>query len=138
MLELYFYLPVLGKKRSHPSHLLRVCVGLSISGKLNISWDPLPCHLQNGFDVMDYIIQYIRLSTGLANNISNSDRKLECRQEPSGPYACLASSSLFIPGETYSFQVAAQSIRGVGSFSNPIITVSSPQRKYSSYFKFFC
>ena len=39
-----------------------------------------------------------------------------------GPYSCLADGSLFNtrPGETYRFQVAAETVRGVGSFSNPV------------------
>ena len=46
-------------------------------------------------------------------------------------YSCLADISLFItrPGEIYRFQVAAQSIHGVGSFSNPVNFVFGFQGK---------
>ena len=48
-----------------------------------------------------------------------------------GPYSCKAAGSLFTttPGEIYRFQVAAQSIRGVGSFSNPVNFVFGFQGK---------
>ena len=115
----------IGAMRAPPSQLLRVCVGPSLSlvhqGRLNISWDPLPCYLQNGADIFRYTIQYTRLSTGVATNISSSDSRLICRQESGGPYSCVAAPTLFIPRVTYSFQVAAQNNFGVGSFSNPVI-----------------
>ena len=118
---------LLGKMRGPPSQLQRVCVGPSTTsqrpGRVNISWDPLPCHLQNGADVRDYIMQYIDMTTGVATNISNSDRRLHCRQEHDGPYLCLANASLFTSGVAYSFQVAPQSIRGIGPFSDPVTTV---------------
>ena len=48
---------------------------------------------------------------------------MECHQEPGGPCSCLISSSaLFTHGVAYSFQVAAQSVYGEGSFSDPVIT----------------
>ena len=116
-----------------PSQLLRVCVGPPTSpeslGKVNISWDPLPCHLQNGADITDtdYIIQYTRLPTGVRRNISVSDTGVDCLQESDGPYSCVIATGLcFISGVTYSFQVAAQNIYGVGSFSNPVIAVHHP------------
>ena len=117
-----------------PSRLSRVCVGPPTSinhrneGRVNISWDPLPCHLQNGVDV-SYIIQYTNLATGIATNISSSDSRLDCRQEPGGPFSCLATASLFRTGVAYSFQVAAQSVRGVGSFSDPVTSLYGSQGK---------
>ena len=118
-------------KMSSPSQLPRVCVGRPTSladqtqGKVNISWDPLPCHLQNGADVTVYSIQYTQLPDGGPNIIVSTDHdgRVECRQEPGGPYSCLVASSLFIPHVTYSFQVAARNSFGVGSFSNSVITV---------------
>ena len=111
-----------------------MCVGPPTSsrfqGKVNISWDPLPCHLQNGADV-DYIIHYTHLSTGVSTNISSSDSRLLCRQEPGDPYSCLAHDSLFTLGVAYSFQVAAQSVRGVGSFSNLVISVYGSNGKHN-------
>ena len=114
-------------KTHSPSQLPRVCVGRPTSlqnrtqGKVNISWDPLPCHLQNGADVTVYNIQYTRLPAGEPNIIVSTDSKVECHQEPGGPYSCLAASSFFIPHVTYSFQVAAQNSFGVGSYSNSVI-----------------
>ena len=120
-------------KTASPSQLPRVCVGRPTApadgtqGRLNISWDPLPCHLQNGADVTVYSIQYTRLPDGGPNIIVSTDRRVECRQESGGPYSCLAASSLFIPRVTYSFQVAAQNSFGVGSLSNSVITVYGSQ-----------
>ena len=107
-----------------------MCIGPPTSladwaqGRVNISWDPLPCHLQNGADVTDtdYIIQYTSLTTGVPRNISVSDTGVDCLQESGGPYSCVVAPGLrFTSGITYSFQVAAQNIYGVGSFSNPVI-----------------
>ena len=113
-----------------------MCIGPPTSladrtqGRVNISWDPLPCHLQNGADVTDtdYIIQYTRLTTGVPRNIFVFDTGMDCLQESSGPYSCVVAAGLrFTPGVTYSFQVAAQNIYGVGSFSNPVnIAVHHP------------
>ena len=120
-------------KIGSPSQLPRVCVGRPTSladgtqGKLNISWDPLPCHLQNGADVTVYSIQYTQLPDGGPNIINSTDGKVECRQEPGGPYSCLAASSFFISHVTYNFQVAARNSFGVGSFSNSVITVYGSQ-----------
>ena len=114
-----------------------MCVGPPASladqvrGYLNISWDPLPCHLLNGADIYSYIIQYTRLPNSTPRNISISDSSLKCRQMAGGPYSCLADRSLFItrPDEMYRFQVAALSVRGVGSFSNPVNFVFGFQGK---------
>ena len=115
-------------KTGSPSQLPRVCVGRPTSladqtqGRVNISWDPLPCHLQNGADVTVYI-RYTQLPEGGTNIIDSTDSKVECHQEPGGPYSCLAASSFFIPHVTYSFQVAAQNSSGVGSYSNSVIVL---------------
>ena len=69
------------------------------------------------------------MPTGVATNISSSDDRQICCQEPGGPYSCVPSVTLFIPNVTYSFQVTAQSVRGVGSFSNPITIVYGSQGK---------
>ena len=121
--------------RAPPSQLQRVCVGPGPptspqhGGRVNISWDPLPCHLQNGADVVGYIIRYTHLLTGASVNIFSSDSQLDCRQEPGGPYSCVAPASLFTLSVAYSFQVAAQSIHGVGPFNYPITTVYGSQGK---------
>ena len=127
-------------KMASPSQLLRVCVGPPTSpadqtqGKLNISWDPLPCYLQNGADVRFYNIQYTQLPDGGPNIIVSTDSRVECRQESGGPYSCLASSSFFISRVTYSIQVAARNSFGVGSFSNSVITVHGSKGNHYMYY----
>ena len=127
-------------KTGSPSQLPRVCVGRPTSlgdqtqGKVNISWDPLPCHLQNDADVTVYKIRYTRLPAGEPNIIVSTDRRVECRQESGGPYSCLAVASFFIPHVTYSFQVAAQNSFGVGSLSNSVITVYRSQGNHYMYY----
>ena len=126
-------------KTGSPSQLPRVCVGRPTSlgdrtqGKVNISWDPLPCHLQNDADITVYNIRYTQLPAGEPNTIVSNHSKVECCQEPGGPYSCLVASSFFIPHVTYSFQVAAQNSFGVGSFSNSVITVYGSQGNHYMY-----
>ena len=105
--------------KSVPSQLSRVCAGSDVFvGKVNISWDRLPCHLQNGADITGYIIQYSPTSGGEAQNVSSA--QMICDQESGGPYRCLIAGSLFIPTQTYTFQVAAINSYGVGPFSDPV------------------
>ena len=114
---------IVGSVRSPPSVLPRVCVGPSTSphlGRVNISWDPLPCHLQNGDDIFDYIIQYIPLSTGATRRIYSFHRDVQCSQQVSGLHSCVVADSRIFSNQIYSFQVAAQNINGEGSFSDPI------------------
>ena len=112
--------------RSPPAILLRVCVGPSTSpqhqGKVNISWDPLPCHLQNGADITSYTIQYTRLSTGVATRITIFHRDVNCSQEVGDLYSCVVAELLIPSYQAYSIQVnvAAQNNYGEGSFSDPI------------------
>ena len=131
--------------RGPPSQPQKVCVGPPTSpGTVNISWDLLLCHLQNGANIYGYIIQYTHLPTGASENISSSDSRLTCRQEPGGPYSCVARIILFIPDVTYSVQVAAQNSHGNGSFSNPVTTVYGSQGKHDNLLRqgiasfFFC
>ena len=128
------FIVAFGKMSGSPSQLQRVCVGPSTlpqhGGRVNISWDPLPCHLQNGANISGYIIQYTMLTTGVRTSISSSDRRLECHRESGGPYSCVIAVSLPIADVAYSFQVAAQNIHGVGSFSNPVTTVYGSQSKH--------
>ena len=105
-------------------------------GRVNISWNPLPCHLQNGADVNDddHIIQYTRLPNGVARNFSVSE---DCHQESGGPYSCVVAATLrFISGVMYSFQVAVQNVYGFSSFSTPVIAMHYPLGKHinSCYF----
>ena len=106
--------------------LSRVCVGPSTlpeditQGRLNISWDPLPCHLQNGADIIAYTIQYTQLSTGVTATVSNHHTSFLCGQESGGPYTCRVAYKFFNRNQTYTFQIAARSNNGDGSFSDPI------------------
>ena len=117
---------------SPPPKLPRVCVGPSnlpedmAQGRVNISWDPLSCHLQNGADISGYIIQYIQLSTGVTTSFSNHHISYLCGQESGGPYSCRVANSLFRANQMYSFQVAARNSRGDSSFSDPVSVESIP------------
>ena len=102
-----------------------MCVGSPVQSKLNIFWDLLPCHLQNGADITDYIIQYSRTSGGEARNISSLDNQLICEVDGGRYQQCLSLATvtmLFIYGTSYTFQVAAVNSNGVGPFSDPIIS----------------
>ena len=118
----------LGSMGFPPAIPSRVCVGPSISpqhqGRVNISWDPLPCHLQNGADITDndYIIQYTCLSTGVTAVIHSFHSDVQCSQEvDGGPYSCVVAESRVPSNQAYSIQVAAQNNPyGEGSFSDPI------------------
>ena len=107
--------------RSPPAILPKVCIGPSTSpqhqGRVNISWDPLPCHLQNGADITSYIIQYTHLST---LRITSSRSDVQCSEECGGLYSCVVAESLIPSNQVYSIQVAAQNTYGQGSFSDPI------------------
>ena len=117
---------------SSPPKLPRVCVGPSAlpgdmaQGRFNISWDPLPCHLQNGADISGYIIQYTQLATGVAIRISNRHPSFLCGLESGGSYSCRVANSLFRLNQMYSFQVTAQNRHGDGSFSDPVSVESIP------------
>ena len=123
---------IIGPVSSVPSQLSRVCAGLNTldsQRRFNLSWNPLPCHLQNGADITGYIIQYSLTSGGEERNISSSDHHLLCYQESGGPYRCLVPSSLFSTSQTYMFQVAAINSFGVGPFSGPVNAMLSSQGK---------
>ena len=94
----------------------------SLQGRVNISWDLLPCHLTNGADISGYIIQYSHPS-GEERNVSSSDTRLgvACRSEYDHRYSCsLSESKLLQKKVTYTFRVAAQNRYGVGPFSDPV------------------
>ena len=124
LILLSFTLSSLGSVRSPPAILPRVCVGQSTSpqdqGRVNISWDPLPCHLQNGADVTSYIIQYTRLSTGVTIRISSFFSDVQCSQEVGDLYSCVVAESRIPSNQAHSIQVAAVNINGDGLFSNPV------------------
>ena len=107
----------------------------TLNSRLSISWDPLPCHLQNGADITDYIIQYSLTSTNETRSISTSDDRLSCKQEPVGPYGCYLTSSLLLEDQMYTFQVAAMNGYGVGPFNDPVkAMLHSLMGKYSFVF----
>ena len=113
-----------GSSNSPPAQVSQVFAEIdelnTRSIRLSISWDPLPCHLQHGADITDYIIQYNLTSTNEMRRISTSDDRLSCRQEPVGPYRCYLTSSLLLEDQMYTFQVAARNGYGVGLFSDPV------------------
>ena len=127
----------LGSESSPPAVLPRVCVGPSTSpqhqGRVNISWDPLPCHLQNGADVTSYIMQYTRLSTGVTRRITSYHSDVECSQEVGGLYSCVVAESLIQNNDIYSIQVTAQNNYGEGSYSDPVnVSLPVSSRCYST------
>ena len=102
-----------------------MCLGPRTANKQNISWDLLPCHLQNGADIIGYIIQYNRTSDGRAQNISNSNSRVECVVESGDHYRCLLSFALTTTVFPSSFQVSAVNRYGAGPFSGPVIGMIS-------------
>ena len=98
----------------------------TLQGRVNISWDLLPCHLTNGADVRDYIIEYSSPS-GDKRNVSTSDIQIKtaCHPEYDHRYRCLFSDTfrymLLQRGVTYTFRVAARNIYGVSRFSDPVL-----------------
>ena len=112
--------------RSVPSKIPRVIAGpdvLDPKARLSISWGPLPCRLQNGANISEYIIQYRLANTIITNEIQTiyaSDDRLDCIQQPIGPYRCYLTNTLFLENQTYIFQVAAMNVYGIGPFSDPV------------------
>ena len=110
-----------------PSKLQQICVE-HLSGdhtRLNISWKPLPCHLQNGADITSYNIRY-RLASDSGDRVqtlSSVSKGLDCGQEPGGPYRCLTKilndSIHLMQNQKYTFQVAAAN-GFVGPYSDPV------------------
>ena len=107
--------------------LPKVYVRPSTLGRANISWDPLPCHLQNGADISGYIINYTPVSTGVAINISSSHSGVQCSKEVGDLYSCVLAESLISNDKAYTIQVAAVNNYGDGSFSAPVnVSVAIP------------
>ena len=111
-----------------PSKLQQICVE-HLSGdhtRLNISWEPLPCHLQNGANITSYNIRY-RLASDSGDRVqtlSSVSKRFDCRQEPGGPYRCLTKiltdSTRLMQNKKYIFQVAVVNNQLNGSYSDPV------------------
>ena len=103
------------------------------NSRLGISWEPLPCHLQNGGDV-GYIIQYSLAGDSEVRSFFTSARtpyiysyesedifslRPSCRLELLGlrMYSCYFTSLMLLEDQTYTFQVAAINGYGVGPLS---------------------
>ena len=113
---------------SAPAQIIRVCAGPELpfnqQGRVNISWDVLPCHLTNGANIRGYIIQYSHQSSD-ERSISTSDNSLKQACNLSNynhRHSCLLpeSSGLLQRGVRYIFRIAAQNTYGVGPFSDPV------------------
>ena len=131
MLYQYIQLICVGTTNSMPSQLQKVCVGQARS-RLNISWDLLPCHLQNGADISDYIIQYHPTSRGEAENVSSTDERVGCRQF-GDHYSCLSASTFLTFEDSYTIQVAAINIFGIGAFSEVVNRTGHSLGTYVSF-----
>ena len=117
----------LGSERSPPSVLPRVCVEPSkFRGKVNISWELLPCHLQNGADITSYTILYTPKSTGVATRFPSTNEDVECSQKFGDLYSCVVPNSLIPNDQAFSIQVAAQNNNGEAPFIDPISILSAP------------
>ena len=94
----------------------------TLQGRVNISWDLLPCHLTNGADVRDYIIEYSSPS-GVKTNVSTSNIQIKtaCDPEYDHRYRCLLLYMLLQHGVMYTFRVAARNTYGVGRFSDLVV-----------------
>lgn len=143
----YYYnndIIIVGTQNSAPSQLLSVCVRAEVMqhGIVIIFWDPFPCHLQNGADITDYIIQYRRTSGGEARNYFTGSDESETGVDPEHlicdevstltkiRYRCL----LPIPESSYIFQIAAINRFGVGPLSDPVIADMKIQSKINYYY----
>ena len=126
---------MLGKRnQSTPPQLSRVCLEPQPYGQLNISWEILPCHLQNGADITYYVLQYNRTLDGYVQKLNTSTRcnpysGVRCGAGTGGRYTCsLSASTMFLGSLVYSLQVAAVNSYGeIGPFSNELIWTSDIQ-----------
>lgn len=139
------YMPV-GSSKSVPSKLLKVCAR-QVSGRINITWEHLPCHLQNGASVTRHIIQYshseqetinitvpARQSTELTVTDSNNNViiRMDCSTEFGSQHLiqCVSNPTIVIPGRVYIIQVAAVNMYGAGPFSDPIYVTVNTSKNY--------
>ena len=118
---------IIGSIMFTPSKITRVCAAPELpptqQGRVNISWDLLPCHLTNGADVRDCIIEYSSPS-GDKRNVSTSEIRMQtaCHPEYDHRYRCLLSDPWLLQnGVTYTFRVAARNTYGVRPFSDLVV-----------------
>ena len=116
---------------SKPSKVPNVCAELYTADPLNrrlrISWDHLPCHLQNGANIAHYIIHYNTTSGSEVESFLSNDHRGSTHCSVSGDgWQCF----ILIPkkqNEIYTFQVAAHNSNGDGQFSDPVYTMPGTQ-----------
>ena len=120
-----------GSMNSEPSKVPNVCAEVDRNDHLNrelrISWDHLPCHLQNGANIAHYIIHYNTTSGREVETILTNDHggiNTHC-----GLSGC-SWQCFILPmylNEIYTFQVAAHSSNGDGQLSDPVYTMPGIQ-----------
>ena len=112
----------IGSRASAPSQLSRVCARRS-EGGVNISWDALPCHRQNGADITSYVIRHSS-SRSISTDINLSSSKsnlLRFYRSGANRYDYQIPLSTFLDGVvTYTFQVSARNSHGLGPFSTSV------------------
>ena len=99
-----------------------MCARRSVGG-VNISWDALPCHSQNGADITSYVIRH-RSGRSISTDINLSSSKsnlLRFHKSGANRYGYQIPLSTFLDGVvTYTFQVSAQNSHGLGPFSTSV------------------
>ena len=124
---------------SEPSKVPNVCAEvetMSTDQRLRISWDRLPCHLQNGANITHYIIRYSLTSGEEVGTIDNSGTDASCAYISSGDsWQC---SIVAEQNKMYTFQVAAHSNIGVGRFSDPVCAMLGTQGDKYYVYSLFC
>ena len=92
------------------------------TGGVNISWDALPCHRQNGADIAHYFLRY-RTPRGGPGDIIFSCSKSNLHYESgANRYSYQMPLSAFLDGtNSYTFQVAANNSHGRGPLSASVV-----------------
>ena len=83
------------------------------SSTISVQWGNVPCIHQNG-DITGYSVQYEEIGSGKTQTM-----------EVSGASTTQTTISGLTPSTNYSVQVAAESIGGIGVYSNPIFEYTS-------------